>query len=111
VGVASVLLVLSWVPTVLVFFAGINWDPDDYPGSYYRARIPGLRVLLIVSILIPAMSAAASLMSIRTKPRNASRIAASAIALCLALAVAWCCWLMGTDAVEEASRLAEELSN
>ena len=79
-----------------------------YPGSYYRAQIPGLRVLLIVSILVPATSAAASVLSILAKPGNASSITASAIALFLALAVGWCCWKMGIDAVEEASRLAEE---
>lgn len=108
-GVAFALLGLSLVSSLFAFVSGFDLDPGDYPGSYYAARIPQLQGALVVSVLIPLLSAAASVMSILATPRQVLRIATSVIALLLALPVVWFCWVIGIDAIEQAATFADHL--
>ncbi len=105
-SVAVLLLGLSLYSTVWVFFAGFFFDPDDYPGSHYAAEIPKLLIALTVSVSVPLLSAAASIVSILSKPQREGRVVASCVVLLLAAAVVWVCWWLGTESIETALRFA-----
>ena len=106
-GVAFALLGLSLVSTFFAFVAGFNFDPDDYPSSYYAARIPQLQGVLVVSVLIPAHAAVACVFSILATPRTKWRVATSVIALMLAASVVWFCWVIGIEAIQQATAFAD----
>lgn len=106
-GAAFAILGLSLVSTFIALIAGFNFDPNDYPGSYYAAQIPKLQGVMVVSVLIPVLSAAASMFSILATPRKTQRIATSVIALLLALSVVWFCWVIGIAAIQQAAAFAD----
>ena len=54
-----------------------------------------------LSMLIPAMSAAAALASIFARPRAVTRIVTGSIMLLLAVAATWFCWAVGMDDLEK----------
>lgn len=70
IGVAFALLRLTAVSTLFAFSFGFDFDPNDRPGSYYRAEIPNRQWVMAVSVAIPAMAAAASVRFILTLPRG-----------------------------------------
>jgi len=106
-GVAFALLGLSMLSTFVALASGFFFDPDDYPGSYYAAQIPKLLGVLVVSVLIPLLSATASVVSILAAPRNPLRIVTSVIALLLALSIVWICWVLGMSSIRQATFLAD----
>ncbi|TFD38332.1 hypothetical protein E3T40_03255 [Cryobacterium sp. TMT1-19] len=106
---AFTLLGLSLVSTFFAFVSGFNFDPDDYPSSYYAARIPMHLGVMVVSVLIPVLSAAAAVFSIVATPRRTLRIATSVIALILALSAVWLCWVLGIEAIQEAIAFADHV--
>ena len=91
----------------MAFAFGFDFDPGDYPGSYYEAEIPKRQWMMVVSLLVPALSAAASVLSLLARPRKASRISASVGVLLLALPALWFCWVMGIDSIQSAIYFAE----
>lgn len=105
-GVAFALLGLSLVSTFFAFIAGFNLDPNDHPSSYYAAEIPKLQGAMVVTVLIPVVSAAASVMSILATPRKTLRIATSVITLLLALSVVGICWVIGIGSIQRAIAFA-----
>ncbi|WP_139005829.1 hypothetical protein [Arthrobacter crystallopoietes] len=106
-ALASVFLGLSLVSTFFVFAFGFDFDPDDHPGSYYEAEIPKRQWMLVISLLVPALSATASVLSILGQPRNVFRISVSVIVLLLALPVLWFCWVIGIDSIRSAIYFAK----
>jgi len=101
-GAAVAFLCLSLVSTCFALAAGFDFDPDDYPGSYYAERIPYRRWVMFFSMLVPTLSAAAAAVSILVRPRSASRIVASAIVLVLVLPIVWFCWVIGIESIQRA---------
>ncbi|MDJ0325494.1 hypothetical protein QMG61_17170 [Cryobacterium sp. PH31-AA6] len=106
---AFALLGLSLVSTYFALFSGFIFDPDDHPSSYYAAQIPMRLGVMVVSVLIPAFSAAASVLSILATPRKTPRIATSVIALLLALSAVWSCWVLGIEAIQQAIAFADHV--
>ena len=104
---SAALLGLSLVSTVVSLIAGFNWDPNDYPESFYAAQIPKLWAVTGVSVAIPVLAAAASVMSILSKPRRSVRVATSVVALLVALSVAAFCGVFGMGAIQQATDYAE----
>lgn len=100
-GAAGALLCVSLGSTFIAFISGFNFDPNDKPESYYAAKIPLVVGVMVVSVLIPALSATASLMSILARPPERPRIATSVITLLLALVIIWACWVMGIQAIRQ----------
>ncbi|TFD01637.1 hypothetical protein E3T25_10450 [Cryobacterium sandaracinum] len=108
-ALAFALLGLSLVSTYFAFISGFIFDPDDHPSSYYAARIPMHLGVMVVSVLVPALSAAASVFSILATPRKTLRIATSVIALLLALPAVWLCWVLGIAAIQQAIAFADHV--
>ncbi|WP_404497679.1 hypothetical protein [Arthrobacter sp. GAS37] len=92
---------------VVAFWFGFDFDPDDRPGSYYRAEIPKRQWVMAVSVAIPAMAAVASVRSIRTLPREVFWITAASVFLLIALAAVVFCWMIGIESIESAKYFAE----
>lgn len=109
-GWALLLLCLTLVSTFVALVSGFIHDPDDHAGSYYRNRIPERQWVMAVSMLVPAMSAAAAAASIFARPRALTRTATGSIVLLLAAAAIWFCWVLGIDNVEHFERLANHFS-
>lgn len=105
-GWAFLFLCLTLVSTFIAFASGFVHDPDDNAGSYYRDKIPERQWVMAVSMLIPAMSAAAAGASILARPMALTRIATGSIVLLLAVAAIWFCWAVGIDDIEKFERLA-----
>ena len=108
-GWAWVLLCLSLVSTFTAVGAGFTFDPDFHPSSYYAARVPWRVGVLVVSVLIPGLAAAASVLSARSRPREAWRTATALLLLILALASVWFCWVLGIASVRQAIEFAEHV--
>ncbi|POH66698.1 hypothetical protein C3B61_09130 [Cryobacterium zongtaii] len=106
-GWALVLFCLSLASTFIAGVAGFNFDPDDYPSSYYAARVPGLVGVMVVSLVIPALAAAASVLSARAGPHEARRTATATVILVLALSSVWLCLVLGIDSVQQAIEFSE----
>lgn len=104
------MLCLTLVSTFVAFAIGFVHDPDDNPGSYNRDRIPERQWVMAVSMLIPAMSAAAAGASIFAGPRVATRVVAGSIVLLLGIAATWFCWVVGIDDIEKFERFAVHFS-
>lgn len=109
-GWAFLLLFLTLVSTVLAFVSGFVHDPDDNAGSYYRDKIPERQWVMGLSMLIPALSAAAAGASMCSRPRAMARIGTASIVLILAVAAVWFCWAMGTDDLEKLQRFANRFA-
>lgn len=109
-GWAFLFLCLTLVSTFLAFVSGFVHDPDDNPASYYRDKIPQRQWVMGLSMLIPAMSAAAALASIFARPRAVTRIVTGSIMLLLAVAATWFCWAMGMDDLEKFESFANSFS-
>lgn len=107
-GIGFGFLCLSFFSTFVAFGSGFDFDPNDYPGSYYREDIPRRQWIMAVSLAIPAVSALAAGMSICTRPRTPLRILAGSAVLLLAAAAIWVCWVLGVDAVNSARHFSEE---
>ena len=103
---ALLLLCLTLVSTFVAFASGFVHDPDDHPASYYRGRIPERQWVMVVSMLIPAMAAAAAGGSIFARPRAVARIAGGSAVMLLAVAAIWFCWAVGIDDIEKFERFA-----
>ncbi|MBG6059781.1 hypothetical protein RCH16_003171 [Cryobacterium sp. MP_M5] len=108
-AMAFALLGLSLVSTYFAFISGFIFDPDDHPSSYYAAQIPSRLGVMVASVLIPAFSAWASVMSVLATPRKTLRIAISVIALLLALSAIWLCWVLGIEAIQQAIAFADHV--
>lgn len=108
-GIAFAILALSLVSTFFALVSGFTFDPDDYPSSYYAAQIPRRLGVMVVSVLVPAFSAWASVMSVFATPRKTLRIAISVIALLLALSAIWLCWVLGVAAIQQAIAFADHV--
>lgn len=109
IGFTFALLCLTAVCTFFAFWFGFDFDPDDRPGSYYRAEIPKRQWVMAVSVAIPAMAAVASMRSILTLPRKVFWITVSWVFLLIALAAAVFCWIIGIESIESAKKFAELL--
>ncbi|MFF1254457.1 hypothetical protein ACFVYC_18455 [Pseudarthrobacter sp. NPDC058329] len=96
--------------TFLALASGFVHDPDDHSAGYYRDRIPERQWVMAVSVLLPAMTAAAAGASIFSRPRTQTRIANSSIVLLIAVAAIWFCWALGIDDIEKFERFANRLS-
>ncbi|UKA59774.1 hypothetical protein [Arthrobacter sp. FW306-2-2C-D06B] len=107
IGIAFALLCLAAVSTFFAFWFGFDFDPDDRPGSYYRAEIPKRQWVMAVSVALPAMAAVASVHSILTLPREVFWITAASVFLLIALADVVFCWMLGIESIESAKYFAE----
>ncbi|MFK0040578.1 hypothetical protein ACIQTW_12120 [Paenarthrobacter sp. NPDC090517] len=109
-GWAFLFLCLTLVSTFLAFVSGFVHDPDDYPASYYRDKIPQRQWVMGLSMLFPALSAAAAGASIFARPRALNRIATGSIMLLLAVAAMWFCWALGVNDLEKFENFAISFS-
>lgn len=109
-GWAFLLLCLTLVSTFLALASGFVHDPDDNSAAYYRDRIPERQWVMALSMLLPAMTAAAAGASIFVRPRTLTRIANSSVVLLIAVAAIWFCWALGIDDIEKFERLANPFS-
>ncbi|TFC87770.1 hypothetical protein [Cryobacterium sp. TMT4-31] len=108
-SLAVALLGVSLGSTFIAFISGFNFDPNDYPESHYAAKIPVVVAVMIVSVLIPILSAAASLLSVLARPIHTARTATAVVTLFLALILVWACWVMGIQAIQECVSFAEHV--
>ena len=106
-GVAFALWILSLMSGFIALISGFNFDPDDYSSEYYAARIPQVVTVMVVSVLIPAASAVASVLSILATPRRPGRTAYGTIVLLLAMSGVDVCWVIGIEAIQQTIQFAE----
>ena len=110
-GWAFGLLCLALVSTFVALVSGFIHDPDDNPASYYLAGIPQRQWVMAVSVMIPAVSAAASGFSLLARPRNRFRTVAASMVLLLAVADIWFCWVIGIESIKTYEDFAKHFSN
>jgi hypothetical protein len=107
-GIGVGFLCLSIFSTVVAFGSGFDFDPDDYPGSYYLHEIPRRQWIMAVSVVIPLVSALAAGMSILARPRTPGRILTASAVVILAAVAVWACWVLGVEAVDSARYFSEK---
>jgi hypothetical protein len=106
-GIGVGFLCLSLFSTLVAFGSGFDFDPDDYPGSYYLDEIPRRQWVMAVTVAIPSVCAVAAGMSILARPRTPGRILAASVVLLLAAVAVWACWVLGVEAVDSARYFSE----
>ena len=106
-GWAWVVLGLSLASTFYACFAGFNFDPTDYSSDYYAARVPHTVWVMVVTVLIPVLAGAASVLSLLARPREGWRTTVGVLILALALAAVWLCVVVGLESVQQTIRFAE----
>lgn len=100
-------LCLAPITTLFAFGSGFDFDPDDYPGSYYLEQIPRRQAVMAITMAVPAVSALAAAIGAVRQPRRWQKTCAAAVLFVLALLDLWICWVLGLDAVESAKRYSE----
>jgi hypothetical protein len=97
----AVLLWLVSLPTGFMnLVSGFYFDPDDYGTDYYAAQVPQVVVVVLISILVPAASATASVLSIRATRGRPWQFVPATIVLLLALAGACFCLHVGIESIQ-----------
>jgi len=97
----AVLLWLVSLPTGFMnLVSAFYFDPDDYGTDYYAAQVPKVVVVVLISILVPAASAAASVLSIRATRGRPWQFVPATIVLLLALAGAGFCLHVGIESIQ-----------
>lgn len=103
--------VLLWLVSIPAGFmnlvSGFYFDPDDHGSDYYAAQVPQVVVVVLISILVPAASAAASVLSIRATPGRPWQFAPAMIVLLLALAGACFCLNVGIESIQRTVEFSE----
>ena len=106
-GFAVGFLCLTPVSTFFAFASGFDFDPDDYPGSYYLEQIPRRQAMMAITLLVPAVSAVSALVAAGVQPRSWPKTITAAVIFVLAAVDFWFCWVLGSDAVDSARRYSE----
>lgn len=106
-GIAIGFLCLAPITTLFAFGSGFDFDPDDYPGSYYLEQIPRRQAVMAITMAVPAVSALAAAIGAVRQPRRWQKTCAAAVLFVLATLDLWICWVLGLDAVESAKRYSE----
>lgn len=106
-GFAIGFLCLIPVSTVFAFASGFDFDPNDYPGSYYQEQIPRRQAMMAITLLVPAVAALAAVAAAVVQPRLRRKTAAAAVIFVLAALDFWLCWVLGSEAVDSARRYSE----
>lgn len=109
-GLSVILLMFTAVSTFCIFVAGFAWEPDEYPASYWRDSIPGIRLMMAVAMVIPAAAAGAALASILVRPRGLVKMIGGGLVLAVSLAAFGASWWLGLDAIDTAKYWAVQLS-
>ena len=104
--IGGTLLFLSVLSTFFVFASGFDWDPDDYPASYWKAEIPKRQWTLALGLAVPGLSALAAGLSMFALPRRPVRIIAGGLVATLALGLFVISWYLGVEAIDSARRWA-----
>jgi hypothetical protein len=107
-GIGVGFLCLSFFSTVVAFGSGFDFDPDDYPGSYYLDEISRRQWVMAVTVAIPSVSVLTAGMSILARPRTPGRTLAASVVLLLAAVAFWACWVLGVEAVDSARYFSEK---
>jgi hypothetical protein len=106
-GVAALLWLLSLLSGFMNLVSGFYFDPDDHASDYYAAQVPKVVAVVLVSVLIPAASAAASVLSIRATSGRPWKFAPATIVLLLALAGAFFCLHVGIESIQRTIEFSE----
>lgn len=106
-GFAVGFLCLTPVSTFFAFASGFDFDPDDYPGSYYLEQIPRRQAMMAITLLVPAVAAASAAVAAGMQPRRWPKTVTAAVIFALAALDFWLCWVLGSEAVENARRYSE----
>lgn len=101
-GVSGGLLFLTVVSTFMIFAAGIDWEPDEMPASYWNEQIPQRQWMMAFAIVVPSASAAAAVASTFARPRRPLRIVGAILVAAVALTALYASWVLGVEAVESA---------
>ncbi|NUL44971.1 hypothetical protein F7P69_07145 [Cellulosimicrobium funkei] len=96
------LLMLTLVSTFFLVGTGPNFFPKGNVIPWDPGHIARYRVVVVVSVTIPALSALSPVFSMFVRPRSPFRIAAASLIFVVAILAVCFCWLSGSESLEQA---------
>lgn len=109
VALSFALLLLTFVSTFFLVGTGPNFFPKGNAIPWDPEHIARYRVVVVVSVAIPALSALTAVFSMIVRPRAPFRIASASLIFLLAVLAVCFCWVSGTESLEQAQILSDRL--